>query len=95
MLGVHGGRLTHGEPDVVVSDGSVCRVRARADAGAPTRRHCARASARRVSRPQTNVVHAQVADVRRRVEAGERKAQIARDYGISRETLSQYLRSPR
>ncbi|WP_441294171.1 helix-turn-helix domain-containing protein [Burkholderia sp. RF7-non_BP4] len=38
---------------------------------------------------------AQVADVRRRVEAGERKAQIARDYGISRETLSQYLRSPR
>ncbi|HKT93629.1 MAG TPA: recombinase family protein [Paraburkholderia sp.] len=35
---------------------------------------------------------AQVADVRRRVEAGERKAQIARDYGISRETLYPYLR---
>ncbi|WP_327796267.1 MULTISPECIES: helix-turn-helix domain-containing protein [Bacteria] len=27
--------------------------------------------------------------------AGERKAQIARDYGISRETLHQYLRSLR
>jgi DNA invertase Pin-like site-specific DNA recombinase len=38
---------------------------------------------------------AQVADVRRRVEAGERKAQIARDYGISRETLHHYLRSTR
>lgn len=38
---------------------------------------------------------AQVADLRRRVEAGERKAQIARDYGISRETLYQYLRSVR
>src|SRR6266702_4319550 len=35
---------------------------------------------------------AQVADLRRRVEAGERKAQIARDCGISRETLYQYLR---
>ncbi|GJH29368.1 hypothetical protein CBA19CS42_32650 [Caballeronia novacaledonica] len=38
---------------------------------------------------------AQVADLRRRVEARERKAQIARDYGISRETLYQYLRSVR
>ena len=38
---------------------------------------------------------AQVADLRRRVEAGEHKAQIARDYGISRETLYQYLRSTR
>lgn len=37
----------------------------------------------------------QVAELRRRVEAGERKAQIARDYGISRETLYQYLRSAR
>jgi len=38
---------------------------------------------------------AQAADLRRRVEAGERKAQIARDYGISRETLYQYLRAER
>lgn len=38
---------------------------------------------------------AHVADLRRRVEAGERKAQIARDYGISRETQYQYLRSTR
>ncbi|WP_455769293.1 helix-turn-helix domain-containing protein [Pandoraea sputorum] len=38
---------------------------------------------------------AQVADLRRRVEAGDRKAQIARDCGISRETLYQYLRSAR
>lgn len=38
---------------------------------------------------------AQVADVRRRVQDGERKAQLAREFGISRETLYQYLRSTR
>ncbi|CAE6848164.1 DNA-invertase hin [Paraburkholderia aspalathi] len=38
---------------------------------------------------------AQVADLRRRVDDGERKAQIARAFGISRETLYQYLRSTR
>ncbi|MGP8431770.1 recombinase family protein [Paraburkholderia fungorum] len=36
---------------------------------------------------------AQLAELRRRVGSGEHKAQIARDYGISRETLYQYLRS--
>jgi len=34
-----------------------------------------------------------VAELRRRVAAGEQKAQIARDLGISRETLYQYLRA--
>jgi len=34
-----------------------------------------------------------VAELRRRVAAGEPKAQIARDLGISRETLYQYLRA--
>ena len=38
---------------------------------------------------------AQVADLRRRVDAGERKTRIAREFGISRETLYQYLRSTR
>jgi DNA invertase Pin-like site-specific DNA recombinase len=38
---------------------------------------------------------AQVADLRRRVDAGERKAGLAREFRISRETLYQYLRSPR
>jgi DNA invertase Pin-like site-specific DNA recombinase len=33
-----------------------------------------------------------VIEVRRRIAAGERKAQIARDLGVSRETLYQYLR---
>ncbi|RLA38954.1 MAG: recombinase family protein, partial [Gammaproteobacteria bacterium] len=33
-----------------------------------------------------------IADVKSRVAAGEQKAQIARDLGISRETLYQYLR---
>jgi len=33
-----------------------------------------------------------IAEVRRRVAAGEKKAQVARDYGISRETLYQYLK---
>jgi DNA invertase Pin-like site-specific DNA recombinase len=37
----------------------------------------------------------QVADLRRRVDDGERKAQLAREFGISRETLYQYLRSTR
>ena len=34
-----------------------------------------------------------IADLHRRVAAGERKATIARDMGISRETLYQYLRT--
>jgi len=38
---------------------------------------------------------AQVADLRRRVEDGERKAQLAREFGISRETLYQCLGSTR
>ncbi|WP_458103746.1 helix-turn-helix domain-containing protein [Burkholderia cepacia] len=38
---------------------------------------------------------AQIADLRRRVDAGQRKAQVARELGISRETLYQYLRSAR
>jgi len=35
---------------------------------------------------------AAVAELHRRVAAGEQKAQVARDLGISRETLYQYLR---
>ena len=34
-----------------------------------------------------------VADLRRRAAAGEKKAQLAREFGISRETLYQYLRA--
>jgi len=34
----------------------------------------------------------QIAELKRRVAAGEQKALIARDFGISRETLYQYLR---
>ena len=34
-----------------------------------------------------------VAELHRRVAAGEQKAQVARDLGISRETLYQYLRA--
>lgn len=33
----------------------------------------------------------QIADLRRRIENGNKKAQVARDFGISRETLCQYL----
>jgi DNA invertase Pin-like site-specific DNA recombinase len=36
----------------------------------------------------------QVADLRRRVASGEAKAPLAREFGISRETLYQYLREP-
>lgn len=34
-----------------------------------------------------------VAELRRRAASGEKKAQLARDFGISRETLYQYLRT--
>jgi DNA invertase Pin-like site-specific DNA recombinase len=34
----------------------------------------------------------QIDQVKRRVDSGEKKATIARDLGISRETLYQYLR---
>ena len=34
-----------------------------------------------------------VAELRRRAAAGEKKAQLAREFGISRETLYQYLRA--
>jgi DNA invertase Pin-like site-specific DNA recombinase len=35
----------------------------------------------------------QAADLRRRASAGEKKARLAREFGISRETLYQYLRA--
>ena len=35
----------------------------------------------------------QVADLQQRAAAGEQKAALAREFGISRETLYQYLRS--
>jgi DNA invertase Pin-like site-specific DNA recombinase len=35
----------------------------------------------------------EIADVRRRIQRGETKAFVAREYGISRETLYQYLRT--
>lgn len=34
----------------------------------------------------------EIAELRRRIEAGDKKAQVARDLGISRETLYQYWR---
>lgn len=38
--------------------------------------------------------NAEIIEVRRRVELGDKKAHIAREFGISRETLYQYLRAP-
>jgi DNA invertase Pin-like site-specific DNA recombinase len=35
---------------------------------------------------------AEVAEIRQRIEAGTSKAQVAREFGISRETLYKYLR---
>lgn len=35
----------------------------------------------------------QIEELRRRADAGEQKARIARDFGISRETLYQYIRA--
>jgi DNA invertase Pin-like site-specific DNA recombinase len=37
----------------------------------------------------------QIAEMKRRIEAGEAKAKVARDFGISRETVYQYLRAAR
>jgi DNA invertase Pin-like site-specific DNA recombinase len=36
----------------------------------------------------------QITDMRRRIAAGERKAHVARELGVSRETIYQYLRVP-
>jgi len=48
---------------------------------------------RGVYRGRTKALSAgQVTELHRRVSAGEAKAQIAREFGISRETLYQYLR---
>jgi DNA invertase Pin-like site-specific DNA recombinase len=38
-----------------------------------------------------SLTSAQIAEVKRRIGAGEQKAQVARAFGISRETLYQYL----
>ena len=35
---------------------------------------------------------AEVAEILQRIEAGMSKAQVAREFGISRETLSKYIR---
>jgi DNA invertase Pin-like site-specific DNA recombinase len=37
----------------------------------------------------------QVAEMRRRIEAGESKAKVAREFGVSRETVYQYLQATR
>ena len=37
----------------------------------------------------------QIAEMKRRIEAGEPKAKVARDFGISRETVYQYLHASR
>ena len=37
---------------------------------------------------------AQVTDLKIRIAAGERKAHVARELGVSRETVYQYLRAP-
>jgi len=38
---------------------------------------------------------ADIASLKLQVAAGEKKAQVARDFGVSRETLYQYLRMKR
>jgi DNA-binding phage protein len=35
-----------------------------------------------------------IAELHSRVQAGEKKLRLAREFGISRETLYQYLRQP-
>ncbi|MDM5181337.1 recombinase family protein [Massilia sp. DJPM01] len=41
------------------------------------------------------LVETQVVELRRRASAGEQKAMLAREFGISRETLYQYIKMPR
>ena len=43
--------------------------------------------------PQKSLSPEQAAQLRQRVQAGERQAPLAREFGISRETLYQYLRA--
>ncbi len=51
------------------------------------------AKQRGVYRGRTRSLNAeQIAELKRRIAAGEQKAQVARDFGVSRETVYQYLR---
>lgn len=53
------------------------------------------AKQREVYRGRKNALSPErVAALRQRADAGEQKAKLAREFGVSRETLYQYLRKP-
>src|SRR3546814_1392990 len=83
-------RISDWSSDVCSSD--LCRIRARNDPGAPARRHRHSQAAGRLSGKKKSLSDGMVAELMHRVAGGEQKAAIARDLGISRETLYQYLR---
>jgi DNA invertase Pin-like site-specific DNA recombinase len=94
MFDVHGRGFADGDSDVV-GDGRVRRIE-RALIRERQREGIALAKQRGAYRGRKPALSdAQVADLRRRVDDGEHKARIARELGISRETLYQYLRSTR
>ncbi len=74
-------------------DGGLCRVRARPDPRAAAR-GIALAKQRGAYRGRKKALSDdQAITLRQRAAAGEPKAQLAREFGISRETLYQYLRT--
>ena len=81
-----------GEPDAV-GNGRVRRVRTRLDPRAAARGHRARQAARAYRGRKKSLSSERIAELRQRVEAGEQKRPLAREFGISRETLYQYLRT--
>jgi DNA invertase Pin-like site-specific DNA recombinase len=60
--------------------------------GAPARRHHAGSETRSLPQTQKTLSPEQAAELVRRAASGIPKSTLARDYGISRETVYQYLR---
>jgi DNA invertase Pin-like site-specific DNA recombinase len=89
---VHRRGLADGEPDAV-GHGRVRRVRARLDPAA-ARGHRARQAARAYRGRKKSLSSEQIAELRQRVRLASKRRKLAREFGISRETLYQYLREP-
>lgn len=64
------------------------------ESGAASKTHIALAKQRGAYRGRKKSLPSErIAELRQRVEAGEQKTKLAREFGISRETLYQYLRT--
>jgi hypothetical protein len=72
-------------------DGAFRAIRAGAAPGAPTRGNCDREAGREVQQQKASLTVGGAAELRRRVAQGGSKAALAREFGISRDTLYRYV----